>query len=68
MGQLQRTSVGSSIPSIPIKALKALQVALPSMERQREIAERYQELQREVVMHRAMIAEAKRKLMRVIEN
>lgn len=68
VGQLQRTSVGSSIPSIPIKALKALQVALPSMERQREVAERYQKLQREITMYRAKIAEAKSKLARVIES
>lgn len=68
MQQLLRTSVGASIPSIPIKALKALRVALPSIEKQHGVAERYRELQGEIKMHRAMIAEAKEKLASVIEG
>lgn len=59
ISQLRSLCSGTTIPSVPINALKALQVPYLSMDVQRRVAQEYEALKQEISMHQLRIERAK---------
>lgn len=65
---LQRISVGAAMPNISAESLKRMLVPLPSMEKQNEIAEKYQSKVDEIKVLNLKLQRAKNELKAIFEE
>ena len=65
---LKSITVGASIPNIGVEQLKKLIIPLPPIEKQRRIAEHYQETRDEIMLLQMKIEKARNRLMHIFEE
>lgn len=66
--QLKRLAGGSAVPVLSITQLKKLQIPLPSLDRQREIAVKFAEIIEEIKLYKKVLSKAEDRLKNLFEE
>ena len=66
--QLKRLAGGSAVPVLSITQLKKLQIPLPSLDRQREIAVKFAEIIKEIKLYKKVLSKAEDRLKNLFEE
>ncbi|WP_462134314.1 N-6 DNA methylase [Slackia piriformis] len=66
--QLRRACVGTTMPSIPTKAFGDILIPMVNLDEQAKIIERYEELRREIAIHKTAIDKARKKIASLLDE